>query len=142
MIVADAGPLVAFADADDPRHAQVRDFIEKTNEHLVVSPFVLAEVDYLVGRLCGIDAELEVLRDVAAGLLGMDPLDNEDVAACLEVVERYRDLEVGLADASVVVLAHRHATNRVLTFDERHFRAMRSLDGKPFVLLPADEVAG
>ena len=45
---------------------------------------------------------------------------------------------IGLADASIVVLANRYDTDRVLTLDERHFRALRTLDGKPFTLLPAD----
>jgi predicted nucleic acid-binding protein len=51
--------------------------------------------------------------------------------------ERHRDLGVGLAPASIVVLAGRYGTDRVLTLDERRFRALRTPDGRPFVLLPA-----
>jgi predicted nucleic acid-binding protein len=43
-----------------------------------------------------------------------------------------------LADLSIVVLAHRFRTTRIATFDERHFRALRPLDGGSFTLLPAD----
>jgi predicted nucleic acid-binding protein len=53
-------------------------------------------------------------------------------------VARYADLDVGLADASIVVLAARHDTRDVLTLDERHFRAVRTLDRKRFRLWPAD----
>jgi uncharacterized protein len=45
---------------------------------------------------------------------------------------------VGLADLSVVVLAHRFRTRRLLTFDERDFRAVKPLAGGSFVLLPRD----
>jgi predicted nucleic acid-binding protein len=54
------------------------------------------------------------------------------------VVERYSDLRIGLADASIVVLAARYGTARVLTLDERHFRAMRPLQPDAFTILPAD----
>lgn len=61
-----------------------------------------------------------------------------DVAAA-EVVEGYRDQNIGLTDASVAVLAHRHDTNRLLTLDERHFRVLRPLRRfRSFRLLPFD----
>jgi predicted nucleic acid-binding protein len=39
-------------------------------------------------------------------------------------VERYADRRIGLADASVVVLAQRHRTLDLLCTDERHFRVL------------------
>lgn len=53
-------------------------------------------------------------------------------------MERYADLRIGLADASVVVLAHRHRTLELLCTDEHHFRALRGPGGWPFRLLPSD----
>ena len=53
-------------------------------------------------------------------------------------MERYADLRVGLADASVVVLVNRHRTLELLCTDERHFRVLRGTGGKPFRLLPLD----
>jgi hypothetical protein len=44
----------------------------------------------------------------------------------------------GLADLSVVILAHRFRTRRLLTFDERDFRAVTPLSGGSFTLLPHD----
>jgi len=62
----------------------------------------------------------------------------DDVGRAAELVERYLDLEVGLADASIVLLAERYETDRVLTLDQRHFRALRTTSGEQLVLLPAD----
>ena len=62
----------------------------------------------------------------------------EDVARASEIVVQYRDLQLGLADASIVVLAERHRTLDVLTLDERHFRAISGPGGRPFRILPAD----
>jgi uncharacterized protein len=51
---------------------------------------------------------------------------------------RYTDLDLGLADCSIVVLAARYETQRLFSFDERHFRAVRPLQGGAFEILPAD----
>ena len=53
-----------------------------------------------------------------------------------DVVVRYADLHLGVADASLVVLADRCATSRVLTLDRRRFEAVRTLGGAPFTVLP------
>ena len=65
-------------------------------------------------------------------------MNRTDFGAALRVAHRYRDLELGLADASLVVLAQRFRTRRLVTFDERAFRAVAPLQGGSFTLLPAD----
>ena len=57
------------------------------------------------------------------------------------MLERYSSLDLGLADASLLVLADRHDVTDILTLDERHFRALSGPRGKPFRLLPADAAA-
>jgi hypothetical protein len=54
---------------------------------------------------------------------------------------QYADLDLGLADLSVVILAHRFRTRRLLTFDERDFRAVTPLAGGSFTLLPRDDLS-
>src|SRR5674536_357914 len=77
--------------------------------------------------------------DVAAGAYDLARLTAGDIAACVGVDRAYGDLGIGLADASLVVLAARTATRSLLTLDERHFRAVRPQQGGAFRLLPADE---
>jgi predicted nucleic acid-binding protein len=60
------------------------------------------------------------------------------VAQARSVIAKYHDLKIGLADASIVVLAARYMTTRVLTLDLRHFRAMEPLQGGSFTILPTD----
>jgi predicted nucleic acid-binding protein len=55
------------------------------------------------------------------------------------VLTKYRDMRIGLANASLVVLAERYSTTRILTLDERHFRAIKPLHADAFTLLPADQ---
>ena len=98
----------------------------------------LAELDSFVATRAGVDAEATLLARVAAGSLTLAECGAADVGTALALIERYRSLSIGLADASLVVLADRDGTNRLLTLDERHFRAVRPLGGGAFRLLPTD----
>jgi uncharacterized protein len=90
--------------------------------------------------LLRINEQVRVLAEVASGAYRLAPFNADDVAAAATVVERYRDQNIGLTDASVVVLGLRHETNRLLTLDERHFRVVRPLQRfRSFRLLPFDE---
>jgi predicted nucleic acid-binding protein len=78
------------------------------------------------------------LADVASWAYSAECLSPEELHLANQIVLQYRDLEIGLADASMVVLAARYGTSTIVTLDERCFRAMRPLGGGHFTLLPAD----
>ncbi|HTE61287.1 MAG TPA: PIN domain-containing protein [Solirubrobacteraceae bacterium] len=92
----------------------------------------------MIATRVGAGAERALLDEVARGAYRLEPFDAGDVAAARDVIQRYGDMELGLADASIVVLARRHDVRDVLTLDERHYRALRAGAGRPFHLLPAD----
>ncbi len=56
----------------------------------------------------------------------------------MPTVQQFSDLEIGLADASLVMLSRRWKTLELLTLDERHFRTLRGSADKPFRILPVD----
>jgi uncharacterized protein len=99
--------------------------------------FVAAEADYLIGTRLSIDAELAFLDDLSSVYTVQD-LDPAGLRGARDLCAQYRDLELGLADASMVVLAERWSTRSLATFDQRHFRAVTPLQGGAFRLLPAD----
>ena len=66
-MIVDTSALLAFFDRDEPDHDAVTRVLSSTSEPLVVSPYVLAEVDYLVGSRRGVETELAVLRELAGG---------------------------------------------------------------------------
>jgi hypothetical protein len=137
-LIVDAGALYAQADADEPQHANVAGLLRAERGTLVTSQVVAAEADYLILRRLGVDVELAFLDDLATGTYVVDSLAQADLAVARDVAARYRDLELGLADASLVVLAARWETRRILTLDERAFRAVTPLQGGAFRVLPAD----
>lgn len=139
MIILDTGGLYAFLDADDAHHPKARAAVESDPGPFILSPFVLAELDHLANRRLGRRAGIELLEDVDAGVYTLVSLTNEDYSQAVQVAKQYQDLDLGITDASVVVLAARYRSIDILSVDERRFRAVRPLrGGDTFRLLPHD----
>ena len=68
----------------------------------------------------------------------LEPLTPVDMNRCSSLVRTYANLNLGIADAAVTARAECLRIARILTVDERHFRAVRSSKGAPFVLLSSD----
>ena len=136
MIIADTSGLIPFFNESDPDHEAVATWIETNSPVMAVSPFVVAEIDYLVATREGVDSELAVLRELAGGAYELATIDAEDLATAARVVDRYRALGIGITDASLVVLADRYRTRTILTLDRRHFSVLRPLSGGRFKLIP------
>jgi len=104
----------------------------------LLSPFVLAELDYLLAKLANIDTELRQLREVVSEAYVLVPFLASDVREASRLITQYSDLGIGLADASIAVIARRHQTDEILTLDERHFRVLKGPGELPFRILPAE----
>jgi uncharacterized protein len=130
--------VLAFMDRDDANHRPVREWMDTTEEEFSTTPLIVAELDYLVARQGGLKA-VRVLRenfDRGAYLIEWWATAIHEAIA---VAKRHESMELGLTDASLVVLAARLQTIDIATLDERHFRALKPLSGgKAFRLLPAD----
>jgi predicted nucleic acid-binding protein len=137
-LIVDAGALYAQADAEEPRHEAVARVLVAEREALVTTELAVVEADYLILTRLGVGVELAFLEDLAMGTYFVECLTRDELRTAREVVERYRGLRLGLADASLVVLAHRYGTRRILTFDERAFQSVALLQGGSFTVLPAN----
>ena len=137
----DTSALLSAMDADDPDQRRTSAVLLNGRGPRLMSPFVLAELDYLLTRRVGPRAARRFLDEVRHGAYRLEPFDANDVGRAAEIMDRYQDLDLGLADASIVVLAERHGLHEVVTLDERHFRAVLGPGGRPFRILPADASA-
>jgi hypothetical protein len=136
VIICDTSGLIAYFDSSDTYHGEVSAAIEADPGPFIVSPYVLAEVDYLLATRRGVPAELAALSELPAGAWDLPSREATDLRSAISVIDQYQDQNIGLADASLVVLAQRYRTDRLLTLDHRHFRVLRTQAGKPFTLLP------
>lgn len=135
-MIVDTSALLAFFDTDEPDHAAVAHVLTIASEPLVVSPYVVAEVDYLVASRLGITAELAVLKELSSSAWDLAGFGSEDLSQASQIVERYADQSIGVADASNVVLAGRYRTRTIATLDRRHFEVVRPIGGGRFTILP------
>ncbi|MEZ6111550.1 MAG: PIN domain-containing protein [Pirellulaceae bacterium] len=138
-IVCDTGAIYALYDSDDENHLEaVRIFRSEVGE-LFLPVVLLAEIDYLLTSRLGMDAALDFMRTVEAGVFSVQQLSLADLSKCRTLMEQYRDLPLGFSDSSVVVTAEKLGVQRLFTFDQRHFRVVQSTAFSHFQLLPADE---
>lgn len=138
MIVLDTSGLLAAIDAAQAHHQGAAAALRDAGEPRLLSPFVMAELDYLLTTRVSSRVARSFLAEVAAGAYQLEPFGSLDAARAAEILDRYAGLELGLTDASIVVLAERYGTLDVLTLDERHFRAVRGPGERTLRLLPAD----
>lgn len=134
MILADSGFWVALINPRDRFHRRARDAMERLREPFATTWPVLTEtMDMLIplgarGR--------ERLRDYFFGG-GLDLLDftREEAKQMLQLMDRYADLPMDLADASLVVAAERLESGRILSTDARDFETYRWKNHQPFTNL-------
>ena len=138
MILLDTSGLLAAIDESQRHHAEAARVLREATGPLSLSPFVLAELDYLIATRVSTSAARALLEQVSASVFRLECLDSQDIEAANAVLDRFSDQELGIADASLVVLADRYDTRDVLTLDERHFRTLRDAKGRSFRILPAD----
>ncbi len=140
MIICDTSGLLAAYDEQEPDGPAIRELVDAEAGALVVSPFVLAELDYMLLSRAGIRAELTLLEDLADGVYQVAAFTSQDAERVARLAEQYEDLRLGIPDAHTMILAapDRYGTTRVLTFDHKHFRAVKPPQGGVFTVLPAD----
>jgi uncharacterized protein len=131
----DTGPLVALIDRSEAAHRSCLDGLAQVQAPVVTTWPVVTEAMHLVHSggwhaqkllwelLEGMDAELE-------------PLGSGSAARVKDLMERYRDVPMSLADASLVAAAEERGVGRIFTLDA-HFHAYRARGRARFEILPA-----
>lgn len=133
-LIVDTGPLVALLDATDPDHERCATLLRDTNEPRIVPVCVLVEVEYLLRPWP--QALAALLADFDAGAFELLDLPTRWLLRSGELIERYRDLSLGLVDATVIAAAEMLGETRVATLDHRHFTIVRPSHTAALELLP------
>ncbi|MBK9441243.1 MAG: PIN domain-containing protein [Comamonadaceae bacterium] len=132
MIAVDAGFLFALADADDAWHARALRQVDTAREGWISTWPALAEATYLLSQRLGVHFACSLMEDVADGVLHVWDIPAPDLVKIAPLMQRYANLPMDLADASLVLLAEHLGHGRILTTDERDFDTYRWKSHKPF----------
>ena len=100
-LILDSSGLLAAIDAEQQGHREANEALKRATGPLILSPFVLAELDYMMLKRYGHDEELALLDEIGRGVYRLEPFSAFDVAEARAVIERYAGFgDVGLADGT------------------------------------------
>jgi predicted nucleic acid-binding protein len=135
VILIDTGPVVAFFDRDDRYHAVCVDVLKKIREPLVTTWPVITECFYLLNFSW--EAQQDLWTFLQRGGVEVHAPATGRYPRCRDLMEKYRDLPMDLADASLVSLAEELRISRIFTLDHKDFSIYRSGRREVFHLLPS-----
>jgi len=134
LILIDAGPLVALVDADDQHHAKCVAALKELREPLATIWPPLVEAMYLLSDLPSAQNALwEMLKRCAVLLL---PLDSNDIPRIRELMQKYANRPMDLADAALLRVAEREGLRKIFTMDRRDFSVYRLHNRTRPILIP------
>ena len=139
MIIADTGFWLAVANRRDRHHARAIAVLGEIDEPLICTWPVLTETCHLMLTRLGVNAQTRFLQGMENGLAQLYQLEPDHLARLQALMEKYADLPMDLADASLVVLAEDQNDGRILSTDQRDFQAYRWKSQQPFQNMLLDD---
>lgn len=133
-VLVDAGPLVALLDRGDGAHEACVEVLRGLRDPLISVWPAFTEAMYLLGGSW--IAQKALLSRLETGALTLAALDDQDAPRIRELMEKYRDQPMDLADAALVRVAEREDITRIFTLDRRHFSVYRPGRRRRFAVLP------
>jgi predicted nucleic acid-binding protein len=133
-LLLDTGAFVALIDRSEKRHADCVAVLEGWTGSIVTSEAVLTETLYLVGPQWR--AQKICLEFFARGAFVLVPASTASLRRVSALMERYHDVPMDFADATLVALGEELGTNTVFSLDQRGFSTYRLNQRKTFRMLP------
>ena len=133
-VLVDTGAIVALLDRSERRHEACAAAVEEIEAPLITCEAVIAESCYLLRRLTG--ASEAVLENVAAGIFQIPFQLSQEAAGVRQILRKYRDRQIDLADACLIRLADEFGTADILTLDG-DFAVYRWGKNRAFRMLPS-----
>jgi len=133
MIIADTGFWVALGNDKDEYHLQAISVLEKINDSLITTYPVITEVCHLLLKRSGKNAMLKFIEfHFQSKDLEIFQIELSHKARIFKLMQKYSDLPMDLADASLVLLAEELGHGRILSTDKRDFHTYRWKNHHPF----------
>ena len=133
MVIADTGFWLALANRRDSHHQSAKRALDELrDERLIVTWPVMTETCYLLLDRLGPAAQARFLASHAAGAFEIAAPEIHPPDRVVPLLEKYEDLPMDLADATLVLLAEWLGHGRILSVDGRDFGALRWKNRHPF----------
>ena len=134
LVIIDTGPWVALIDRSEERHEECVEWLKDFRGNIFSSEAVLTEVLYLLNF--SQRAQSAAIDFVLSGAIILVPSSLESLKRTKRLMEKYKDIPMDYADASLVSIAEDFSITHVVTFDAKDFGIYRLSSKQPFVILP------
>lgn len=134
MILVDAGPLIALIHKDDANHLRCVATLKSISEPLGTVWPAFTEAMYLLSFSW--KAQDALWEMVERGVVDVLALEEGDLSRMRDLMKKYKDLPMDLADAALVAAAERDKIRRIFTLDRRDFEIYRPAKLGRFIILP------
>lgn len=134
-ILVDTGFWVAINRPKDSDHGKAVQWLidnRDANYRLVTTWTVMCESFYLIKNLVSYRKAVELFKSYSRSEFDVFTLEKEQSNRVIELMEKYENLDIDLADISIVVLAEQLNTGDILTVDSTDFAALRWNRNKRF----------
>lgn len=133
MIIVDTGFWLTLVNKNDVAHQEAKTLFQKLeNEKFITTWCVVTETCYLLQKRVGIDTPKIFIHKIYTGLLEVFDLKQSHCLRIEQLMQKYKDLPMDLADASLVILAEELGHGRILSVDYRDFNTYRWKNTEPF----------
>ena len=130
----DTGAFVALLDRSERNHDRCVRFLKEFKGKLLTTEPVLTEAIYLLGS--SVKTQRTCIEFILKGGATLVPQSLESISRAITLMEKYNDIPMDFADATLVVLAEEIAVEEVFTLDIRGFNAYRIRSKKAFKVWP------
>lgn len=132
MVIADTGFWLALANRKDRHHSLAKERLTQMGTPLISTWPVLTETCHLLLTRLGVRSQVAFLESYARGAFQVFDLAPKHALRIAQLMKKYRDLPMDLADASLVILAEHLGHGKILSTDQRDFGAYRWKKTQPF----------
>jgi uncharacterized protein len=132
MIIVDTGFWLALVDQKDTYHQRAKQTLKQYNETLITTWCVVTETCYLLLTRKGVKAQTAFINSLDQELFTVFNLEIHHTSRITQLMEKYADLPMDLADASLVILAEHLGHGRIFSVDKRDFNTYRWKQNYPF----------
>ena len=132
MILADTGFWVAFFNKKDKFHQKSVDAMSQLDESLITTWPIITETCYLLGNVLGTQTQLRFIKALEKDYIDVFNIQLRHLPRIQFLMQKYADLPMDLADASLVILAEELGHGRILSVDQRDFGTYRWKNQHPF----------
>ena len=124
QVLLDTSAILALSDKRHHLHKAIKNLVLKKEDIYIIPSTVIVEVCQLLKYRFGCMVEIKFLDEINQSNFIMETIQLADFSRIMEILVKYMDLHVGYVDASIVAVAERLGTNKILTLDKKHFNVL------------------